>query len=73
MVRKKRENISLSSGRRNVIPEFGDRNPIPNAWAMDPTTPVKNPDGTWGFTQFSDTKNPVAELIHSWVSDAQTL
>ncbi|MVZ66226.1 SusC/RagA family TonB-linked outer membrane protein [Sphingobacterium sp. DK4209] len=56
------ENISLSRGKSNVIPEFGDRNPIPNAWAMDPNTPVKNPNGSWGFPQFSDTKNPVAEL-----------
>src|SRR5699024_2323027 len=28
---------------------------------MDPTTPVKNDDGSWGFPKFSDTKNPVAE------------
>lgn len=56
------ENISLSNGISNVIPEFGDRNPVPNAWHMDPTTPVFNQDGSWGFPKFSDTKNPVAEL-----------
>ncbi|MCE6992466.1 TonB-dependent receptor [Dyadobacter sp. CY323] len=55
------ENISLSYGTRNSIPEFGARNPVPNAWHMDPTVPVKNPDGSWGFPKFSDTKNPVAE------------
>ncbi|MEX2595064.1 MAG: SusC/RagA family TonB-linked outer membrane protein [Anditalea sp.] len=55
------ENLSLSYGRRNIIPEFGSRNPVPNSWNMDPTTPVKNPDGTWGYPKFSDTKNPVAE------------
>lgn len=61
------ENLSLSYGLRNIIPEFGSRNPVPNAWNMDPTTPVKNPDGTWGFPKFSDTKNPVAEatLYHN--------
>jgi TonB-linked SusC/RagA family outer membrane protein len=55
------ENLSLSYGLRNIIPEFGSRNPVPNAWNMDPTTPVKNVDGSWGFPKFSDTKNPVAE------------
>jgi TonB-linked SusC/RagA family outer membrane protein len=55
------ENLSLSYGVRNDIPEFGSRNPVPNSWHMDPTTPVKNPDGSWGFPKFSDTKNPVAE------------
>lgn len=63
------ENLSLSYGVRNVIPEFGSRNPVPNAWNMDPTTPVKNPDGSWGYPQFSDTKNPVAEatLYHNTI------
>lgn len=57
------ENISLSYGVRNAIPEFGSRNPVPNAWHMDPTTPVRNSDGSWGFPAFSDTKNPVAEIL----------
>lgn len=57
------ENLSLSYAVRNDIPEFGSRNPVPNSWHMDPTTPVKNPDGSWGFPKFSDTKNPVAEAI----------
>lgn len=57
------ENLSASYGVRNAIPEFGSRNPVPNAWHMDPTTPVKNPDGTWGYPKFSDTKNPVAEIM----------
>ncbi len=57
------ENLSLSYAVRNEIPEFGERDPIANSWHMDPTTPVKNPDGTWGFPKFSDTKNPVAEAI----------
>ncbi|HMF69978.1 MAG TPA: SusC/RagA family TonB-linked outer membrane protein, partial [Flavitalea sp.] len=55
------ENLSLSYAVRNDIPEFGGRDPVANSWHMDPTTPVKNPDGTWGFPKFSDTKNPVAE------------
>jgi len=55
------ENLGLSYGVRNDIPEFGSRNPVPNSWHMDPSVPVKNPDGTWGFPKFSDTKNPVAE------------
>ncbi len=55
------ENLSLSYSVRNTIPEFGDRDPVANSWHMDPTTPVKNPDGTWGYPKFSDTKNPVAE------------
>src|SRR5690606_8661881 len=55
------ENLSVSYGLRNIIPVFGSRNPIPNAWSMDPTTPVKNADGSWGFPQCCDTKNPVAE------------
>lgn len=55
------ENIALSYGKRNSIPEFGSRNVVPNAWHMDPTVPVKNPNGTWGYPKFSDTKNPVAE------------
>lgn len=55
------ENIALSYGTRNTIPEFGQRNPVPNAWHMDPTVPVRNPNGSWGFPKFSDTKNPVAE------------
>ncbi len=55
------ENIGLSYGTRNIIPEFGDRNPVPSAWHMDPTVPVKNPNGTWGLPKFSDNKNPVAE------------
>lgn len=61
------ENLSLSYGVRNAISEFGSRNPVPNAWNMDPTTPVKNPDGSWGYPKFSDTKNPVAEatLYHN--------
>ena len=57
------ENLSLSYGVRNAIPEYESRNPVPNAWHMDPTTPVKNPDGSWGFPAFSDTKNPVAEIL----------
>src|SRR5690606_8661700 len=57
------ENLSLSYGVRNAIPEYGSRNPVPNAWHMDPTTPVRNPDGSWGFPAFSDTKNPVAEIL----------
>lgn len=57
------ENLSISYAVRNDIPEFGGRNPVPNAWHMDPSTPVKNADGTWGYPRFSDTKNPVAEAV----------
>lgn len=59
------ENISVMSGKRNHIPEFGSRDLIPNAWYMDPTVPVKNPDGSWGFPNFSDTKNPVAQAFYN--------
>src|SRR5690606_6726328 len=38
------ENLSISYGVRNAIPEFGTRNPIPNAWSMYACTPVKNVD-----------------------------
>ena len=55
------ENLGLSYSVRNTIPEFGGRNPVPNSWNMDPSAPVKNSDGSWGFPKFSDTKNPVAE------------
>ncbi|WP_345026171.1 TonB-dependent receptor [Ravibacter arvi] len=59
------ENISFASGKRNQIPEFGGRDIIPNSWYMDPTVPVKNDDGSWGFPRFSDTKNPVAQAFYN--------
>lgn len=57
------ENLLVSYAVRNDIPEFAARTPVPNAWNMDPSTPVRNPDGSWGFPKFSDTKNPVAEAV----------
>ncbi|MFT3949750.1 MAG: TonB-dependent receptor [Agriterribacter sp.] len=66
------ENIGLSYVVNNTIPaEFGSRSPIANAWHMDPSVPVKNADGSWGYPKFSDTKNPVAEatLIKNYSKD----
>jgi len=59
------ENLSLMSSKRNHIPEFGARDIIPNAWYMDPTVSVKKPDGSWGFPNFSDTRNPVAQAYYN--------
>ncbi len=59
------ENLLVSYGKRNHIPEFGARDIIPNSWYMDPTVPVKNPDGSWGYPNFSDTKNPVAQAYYN--------
>ena len=55
------ENLSLSYAVQNTIFARGI-NPVANSWRMDPTAPIKNPDGTWGYPKFADTKNPVAEL-----------
>ena len=57
------ENLSVSYAVRNDIPELSTRTPVPYAWNMDTSTLVRNPDGSWGFPKFSDTKNPVAEAV----------
>ncbi|SHG70693.1 TonB-linked outer membrane protein, SusC/RagA family, partial [Fodinibius roseus] len=56
------ENLVVNYSKRNSIPgEYGSRSIVPQSLRMDPTVPVKNSDGSWGYPNFSDAQNPVAQ------------
>lgn len=56
------ENISINqSDRTYVLGEYGSRDILAQAVRMDPTAPVKNPDGSYGFAKEADSQNPVAQ------------
>lgn len=56
-------NVGFSQVKNNTVPMvYDDRALVANSWRMDPSVPVKNPDGSWGYPKFSDTRNPVADL-----------
>ncbi len=56
------QNIAYTHLKRNGLPENNEFNsPLVRALNMDPVTPVRKPDGTYAYSQFSDTDitNPV--------------
>jgi len=57
------ENLSLSSTTTHFINEDDEWNAVMiEAIAIDPITPVKKPDGSWGGSKFNTVNNPVAHL-----------
>jgi len=59
------ERINYSYGVTNKIADYdGSRGILSAALEMDPTVPVKNPDGSWGSPKYSDTYNPVAQVAY---------
>jgi TonB-linked SusC/RagA family outer membrane protein len=57
------ENLSISSTKTHYINEDDEWNAIMiEAISIDPITPVKNPDGSWGGSKFNTVNNPVAHL-----------
>ena len=62
------ENIAYTYLKRNGLPENNEFNsPLVRALNMDPITPVRKPDGTYAYSQFSatDITNPVNAIALS--------
>jgi TonB-linked SusC/RagA family outer membrane protein len=59
------ERLNYSYGVTNKIADYdGSRGILSAALEMDPTVPLKNPDGSWGFPKYSDTYNPLAQVAY---------
>lgn len=59
-------NISYSQSRRSTIDENGESwGVLSTAVRLEPTVPVKNSDGSFGFSPFVDINNPVATIYYS--------
>lgn len=56
-------NLSTSLSTRYTVTEGNEAFSIMSiALRMEPIVPVKNPDGSWGSSPFTDTYNPVAQI-----------
>jgi TonB-linked SusC/RagA family outer membrane protein len=63
-------NLSYSQSSRTTIDENGESwGVLSTAVRLEPTVPVKNTDGSFGFSPFVDINNPVATIYYS---DAKT-
>ena len=59
-------NLSYSQSSRTTIDENGESwGVLSTAVRLEPTVPVKNADGSFGFSPFVDISNPVATIHYS--------
>jgi TonB-linked SusC/RagA family outer membrane protein len=59
-------NLSYSQSSRTTIDENGESwGVLSTAVRLEPTVPVKNADGSFGFSPFVDINNPVATIYYS--------
>ena len=59
-------NLSYSQSSRTTIDENGESwGVLSTAVRLEPTVPVKNGDGSFGFSPFVDINNPVATIYYS--------
>lgn len=56
------ENFSLNKSLTHNVQTDYNGNLINDAFAEDPTIPVKNPDGSYSATKYSDIINPLAKV-----------
>lgn len=56
------ENFSLNKSLTHNVQTDYNGNLINDAFALDPTIPVKNPDGSYSATKYSDIINPLAKV-----------
>lgn len=56
------ENFSLNKSLTHSVQTDYNGNLINDAFAEDPTIPVKNPDGSYSATKYSDIINPLAKV-----------
>lgn len=60
------ENMSLGYAKRSNIPEFAPTTSVViHALNMDPTQPIKYPNGNWGSAVLSNSTNPVAQIYYN--------
>jgi TonB-linked SusC/RagA family outer membrane protein len=60
------DNSNLSSANDPAIPTSGGIfSAFTNAYKQAPTVPVRNPDGSYGFTPRNNVANPVAQLDYT--------
>lgn len=60
------ENFAIDYAVQNKVPEFANTsNVVIQALQMDPTAPVKESNGNWGFSKYNS-ENPVAAISHNY-------